>query len=203
MAQHRFHSSQFEIDADGEEFLRWNLLPRVRDQADIQVGRHPSWINVEKDSFGQFLPKNTLPVNTDILSEIRCLPTPDDHLSSWNDDDDIGDKFAIKWRYVWLFNCVRNVELGKKCWENGSWVRNGVNNARDLRRLEFARSHWQTMVNTCHRHQMPRTVTWPSPYGLVHSRIDFILSHQNVKICINWAKTRTLSGANIGSKYDL
>lgn len=61
MAQNRFQSSRFEIEADSEEFPRWNQLPRVRDQADIQVGRHPFWINEEKDSFCQFfLPKKNL-----------------------------------------------------------------------------------------------------------------------------------------------
>ena len=47
------------------------------------------------------------------------------------------------------------------------------------------------------------TATWHAPDGQVHNQIEFILIPQCFKAFINKANTRSFSGANSGSNYDL
>lgn len=46
-----------------------------------------------------------------------------------------------------------------------------------LRILNICTELWTHCTNTLHPHRESRTATWPSPNGLVHNQIDFILPH--------------------------
>ena len=50
---------------------------------------------------------------------------------------------------------------------------------------------------------LSRTATWYAPNGQVNNQINFILTPQHFKSCINKANTRSLPGADIGSDHDL
>ncbi|CAE1237090.1 FOXK [Acanthosepion pharaonis] len=76
-------------------------------------------------------------------------------------------------------------------------------NNRGLRLLEFARIYHLNLANTIHCHKLPGTTTWNSSNGQVHNQKDFVLVPQRFKSSYNKAKTRTLSGADIGSDHDL
>ena len=99
-----------------------------------------------------------------------------------------------------------NAKVGKE--EHRDWpgvcgrVGNTTTNERGLRLLEFASSNNLKLANTFGIHKPSRNWTWHSPSGTA-SKIDYILVNERHSAGINRAKTRTFSGADIGSDHDL
>ena len=79
----------------------------------------------------------------------------------------------------------------------------GRTNDRGWRLRELAKSHRLALANTLHPHKLSRTATWYAPNGQVHNQINFILTPQHFKSCINKSNTRSFPGADIGSDPDL
>ena len=59
------------------------------------------------------------------------------------------------------------------------------------------------MENTFGPDKTSRKITWHSPNGNTHNRIDDIMVKKRFKTSVNLAKTRSFPGANIGSDHEL
>ena len=100
-----------------------------------------------------------------------------------------------------------NAKVGPDAYQHwvGTVGRFGIGETHDrewgLR--EFANSYRLTLANTLHPDKLSRTATWYAPNGQVHNQIDFILTPQHSKSCINKTNTRSFPGADIGSDHDL
>ena len=80
---------------------------------------------------------------------------------------------------------------------------NAESNERGLRLLEFANYNELVLSNTFGQHKASRRWTWHSPNGQVHNQIDYIMVKKRFKTSVNFAKTRSFPGADIGSDHEL
>ena len=80
---------------------------------------------------------------------------------------------------------------------------NPTTNERGLRLLEFASSNDLVLTNTFGAHKASRRWTWHSPNGEHHNQIDYIMVKRRFKTSVNFARTRSFPGADIGSDHDL
>lgn len=60
-----------------------------------------------------------------------------------------------------------------------------------------------TVANTLGEHKDSRRVTWFSTDGRTRNQIDVIMVERKCKTCIKPKKTRSFSGADIGSDHNL
>ncbi|GFO01817.1 craniofacial development protein 2-like [Plakobranchus ocellatus] len=58
-------------------------------------------------------------------------------------------------------------------------------------------------MNTFGPHKASRRWTWHNPDRKHHSQIDYILVKRRFHVNVNFAKTRSFPGADIGSDYDV
>ena len=80
---------------------------------------------------------------------------------------------------------------------------NPETNERGLRLLEFACYNDLLLTNALGKHKVSRRWTWHSPNGGYHNQIDYIMVWRRFMTSVNTAKTRSFSGADIGSDHDL
>ena len=75
-------------------------------------------------------------------------------------------------------------------------------NDRGLRLLEFASANDLLLANTFGPHKTSRRMTWHGPNGAGH-QIDYIMMKKRFWAWINFARTRSFPGADVGSDHDL
>ena len=82
---------------------------------------------------------------------------------------------------------------------------NDDTNERGLRLLEFATFNDLVLADTLKfgHHKASRRWTWHCPNAQHHNQIDYILVKQRFRSGVNIARTRSFSGADIGSDHDL
>ena len=99
-----------------------------------------------------------------------------------------------------------NARIGKearKDWEGTCGEHcNTETNDRGLRLLEFASTNDLLVANTFGSHKASRKMTWHSPNGEAH-QIDYIMMKKRFRSWINFARTRSFPGADVGSDHDL
>ena len=78
-----------------------------------------------------------------------------------------------------------------------------VINERGLRLLEFANCNNLKVANTFGPHKPSRRWTWHRPGGDYHNQIDYIMVKRRFQSSVNIAKTRSFTGADIGSDHEL
>ena len=101
----------------------------------------------------------------------------------------------------------RNAQIGEDASQNwkgtcGQYC-NPETNKRGLRLLELAIYNNLNVANTYGPHKPSRRRTWHSPGGDYHNQIDYITVKQRFQSRVNIAKTRSFSGADIVSDYEL
>ena len=74
---------------------------------------------------------------------------------------------------------------------------------RRERLLEFASANGLVITNTFGPHKNSRRTTWHSPSGEHHHQIDYIMVKKRFRSSVNFNKTRSFPGADIGSDHNL
>ena len=79
---------------------------------------------------------------------------------------------------------------------------NTETNDRGLRLLEFASANDLLLANTFDPHKTSRRMTWHGPNGAGH-QIDYIMMKKRFRAWINFERTRSFPGADVGIDHDL
>ena len=131
------------------------------------------------------------------------------------DDDDIEDFYDLlqevidqaQKKDILVVQGDLNAKIGEdasKNWKGtcGQYC-NPETNERGLSLLEFASYNNLKVANTSGPHKPSRRRTWYSPGGDCHNQIDYIMVKRRFQSSVNIAKTRSFTGADIGSDYEL
>ena len=99
-----------------------------------------------------------------------------------------------------------NSSIGKESsndWDGTSGEHcNTETNGRGLRLLEFTSTNDPLLANTFGPHKTSRRMTWHGPNRTGH-QTDYIMMKKRFWSWINFARTRSFLGADVGSDHDL
>ena len=100
-----------------------------------------------------------------------------------------------------------NAKIGSDAYKDWGGVcgpyANTDTNERGERLLEFASLNGLVVTNTLGPHKHSRRTTWHSPSGEHHNQIDYIMVKRRYRSSVNFNRTRSFPGADIGSDHDL